>query len=48
MEYNIKRQNNPDDLDMQYNANYLWTRYKIAKDHDKKLDDAALAASPEL
>jgi len=48
MEYNIKRQNNPDDFDMQYRANYLWTRYKIAKDYAKKLDDQALANDPEL
>lgn len=48
MDFNVKQKNKPDDLDLQYSANYYWTRYKIATDYAKKLDDENVANDPEL
>lgn len=36
MEYNISRQTDPDNTDMQYKANYLYTRYAEMKDYAAK------------
>jgi len=35
-EYNFKRKANPDDLDMQYNTNYLYSRYYEMKAYYEK------------
>lgn len=48
MEYSLEQKASPDDLDMQYTANYYWTRYTIAKDYAAKLDDENVANDPEL